>query len=92
MIQKIKLARGQTLTKDNIRSAWHRARSSYDYCRIDMKYGMYIIVAFFKDQTFDVMTNNRSLSLWTDIKLVRNTRGITVLTNMIFRWIREFNR
>lgn len=92
MIQKIKLNQGQILTKDNIRTVLFKARTTYDYCRFDMKYGTYIIVAFFRDNTFDIMTNNRSISLWNDIRYVRTTKGITILTDIIFKWIREYNR
>lgn len=92
MIQKLKLHQGQTLTKNNIREMLNRARVNYDYFRLELKYGNYITIAFFRDNTFDVMTNNRSAALWADIKFVRNTRGLTALTDMVFKWIREYNR
>lgn len=92
MIQKIKLKQGQILTKDNIRTYLNRARNGYDYCRFDMKYGIYITIAFFRDGTHDIMTNSRSLSLWTDIQNIRNQRGVLMIADAVFRWIQVYNR
>ena len=91
MIQKVKLHRGQILTKDNIQQYLTRARNGCDYCRFDMKQGTYILIAFFKDNTYDIMTNNRSLQLWVDIQNVRNLRGLTHLVPYVFRWIQVYN-
>ena len=92
MIQKVKLNQGQILTKRNIEDVLRKARIGYDYCRFDLKYGTYIIIAFFRDNTYDVMTNNRSQSLWTDINYIRRTRGFNALVDIVFKWIREYNR
>lgn len=92
MIQKVKLYQGQTLTKDNIMTYLNRARTGYDYFRIDMKGGMYITITFFRDNSFDIMTNSRNLSLWRDIEYVKRNRGITILGNLVFNWIRDYNR
>lgn len=92
MIQKVKLNRGQILTKDNISSCLTKARNGNDYCRFELKFGMYITIAFFKDNTFDVMTNSRSISLWNDIQNLRKLRGVIIITDYVFRWIQEYNR
>lgn len=92
MIKKIHLNRGQILTKDNILTTLRQARLGYDYCKFQMKYGTYIIVAFFKDNTFQVFTNNRSLQLWNEIQIVIRQRGLLMLADYIFRWIQVYNR
>lgn len=92
MIQKVKLRQGQIITKDNIIEYLNRARTGYDYFRLDMKQGVYITIAFFKDNTFEVMTNSRNLSLWRDIEYVKRTKGTTVLSNLVFKWVQEYNR
>ena len=91
MIQKVKLKQGQTLTKDNIQQYLTRARNGGDYCRFELKHGTYITIAFFKDFTYDIMTNNRSLQLWIDIQNARKLRGITTLVPYVFRWIQLYN-
>ena len=92
MIQKVKLTQGQILTKDNIQTCLIRARNGHDYCRFELKFGMYITIAFFKDNTCDIMTNSRALGLWTDIQNARKARSVTLLTDMVFRWIQVYNR
>lgn len=92
MIQKIKLTPSQVMTKDNIQKALEKARAGYDYCRIDMKFSRYILIAFFKDNTFDVMTNVYQPMLFNEIRNVRMSHGLTMLTNYIFRWIQVYNR
>lgn len=91
MIQKVKLHQGQILTKDNIQQYLTRARNGYDYCRFELKLGTYITVAFFRDNTIDIMTNNRSLQLWNDIQNARRFRGITQLVPYVFRWLKVYN-
>lgn len=92
MIQKVKLTRAQVLTKTNIREYLTRARNGYDYCRFEMKFGTYITVAFFRDNTYDIMTNNRSISLWNEIQSVKRIRSLNTLTDYMFRWIQVYNR
>lgn len=92
MIQKVKLTQGQILTKDNIITHLNRARNGYDYCRFDMKHGTYITIAFFRDGSVDLMTNNRSLSLWTDISNARKLRSTSALADLVFRWIQVYNK
>lgn len=92
MIQKVKLNRGQILTKDNIQQILTKARNGCDYCRIDLKYGTYITVAFFKDMTFDIMTNIRNVALWNEIENVRRQRGVIVIADYVFRWIQVYNK
>lgn len=92
MIQKVKLTQGQILTKDNLKTYLTRAKSGYDYCKISMKYGTYITVAFFRDNSYDIMTNNRSVSLWNEIQSVRRIRSMNTLIDYMFRWIQVYNR
>lgn len=92
MIQKVKLSQGQILTKNNILTYLTRARNGYDYCRFELKYGVYITIAFFRDNSFDIMTNSRQYGLWSDIQNIRRTMGLTTLTDMVFRWIQVYNR
>lgn len=92
MIQKIKLAPHQILTKDNIKTLLYRARAGSDYFRVDMKMGRYVTVAFFKDNTLDIMTNIYQISLWNEIRHIRLTRSMMELTDYIFRWIQVYNR
>ena len=92
MIQKVRLTPSQILTKDNIRNLLYKARAGSDYCRIDMKMGRYITVAFFKDNTLDIMTNIYNISLWNEIRHIRTTRSVVLLTDYIFRWIQVYNR
>jgi len=92
MIQKVKLNQGQILTKDNVSTYLTRARTGYDYCRFEMKLGTYITIAFFRDMSFDIMTNSRTIQLWQDIQIVRNTKSINQLTDYVFNWIHRYNR
>lgn len=92
MIQKVKLNRGQILTKSNVEHVLTKARNGSDYCRFDLKYGTYITVAFFKDMTFDIMTNIRNINLWNEIQSARRQRGIIVIADYLFRWIQVYNK
>lgn len=92
MIQKVKLHRGQILTKTNIEQYLIKARSGCDYCRFELEHDIYITIAFFKDFSYDIMTNHRSIMLWTDIQAARKTRSLSFLVSYIFRWIRQYNR
>lgn len=92
MIQKIKLTPHQVLTNDNIKNILYKARSGYDYCRFDMKMGRYITIAFFKDNSLDIMTNIYQLALWAEIRNARTTKSIVMLANYLFRWIQIYNR
>ena len=92
MIQKVRLNQSQVLTKENIKNLLYKARAGSDYCRIEMKMGRYITIAFFKDNTLDIMTNIYNISLWTELKQVRTNRSLTQLTDYLFRWIQVYNR
>ena len=92
MIQKVRLNPSQVLTKENIKNLLYKARAGSDYCRIEMKMGRYITIAFFKDNTLDIMTNIYNISLWTELKQVRTNRSLTQLTDYLFRWIQVYNR
>lgn len=92
MIQKLKLAPRQVLTKDNVRHSLERARSTYDYCRIYMKNGKYITIAFFRDNSCDIMTNIHNYGLWHEIEFVRRTPVITLIADYVFNWIQRYNR
>lgn len=92
MIQKIKLTQGQILTKNNINDVITRARNGYDYCLFELKYSIYIRIAFFRDNSFDIMTNSRNLSLWQDIESLRRIKSVTALTDALFRWIQVYNK
>lgn len=91
MVQIVKLKQGQTLTENNILQYLTRARNGYDYCRFEFKFGTYITIAFFKDLSYDIMTNSRNLSLWNDIQLLRRQPGITALVPYVCRWIKVYN-
>lgn len=91
-IQKVRLTPSQVLTKDNIKNILYKARAGSDYCRIEMKVGRYITIAFFKDNTLDIMTNIWQLSLHNEIQTIRNTRSVTMLADYVFRWIQVYNR
>lgn len=91
MVQKVKLHQGQTLTVNNIQQYLTRARSGFDYCRFELKMGTYITIAFFRDNSYDIMTNNRSLQLWIEIQEARKYRGINMLAPYVFRWIKVLN-
>ena len=92
MIVKLKLNQGQVLTKEKIRKSLTKAKSTYDYCRIDMKHGIYITIAFFRDNTYDIMTNCRNIGLWNEINNARRLRSVTGLTDYVFSWIQVYNR
>lgn len=91
-IQKVKLNPTQVLTKDNIKTAIYKARSAYDYLRIDMKMGRYITIAFFKDNSIEIATNIWQLSLHNEIQAIRRSNSVTMLADYVFRWIQVYNR
>lgn len=92
MIQKLKLSRSQPLTKTNIQDLLQKARAGNDYCSFQLKFGTYIKIAFFRDNTYDICTNIRNLALWQEINYVRLQRGLPILTDYVFKWIQVYNR
>ena len=91
-IQKIRLTPSQVLTVDNIQKTLYNARAGYDYCRIDMKMGRYIIVAFFRDGKYAISTNIWSMTLFNEMRYAENNISILHLSQRLFKWIQTYNR
>lgn len=92
MIKKVKLLRGQILTKDNILDILKTARSGYDFAKFTFYNNTYISIEFHRDYTVDVMTNSRDLMLWTEIEALRRIMYRPDTTaEFLFRWIRKLN-
>lgn len=92
MIQKIKLHRGQILTKDNINNLLSSARGTYSYAKFTMHNGIYISVFFNKDNTTELSTNSRDMALWTRMEVLRRSSTLAMISDFLFYWIPRLNK
>jgi len=84
LIQKIKLNRGQILTRDNVRNILNRARMTFDYARFDLFNKFYITINFNRDRTITIATNTRDYGIWRQIDFLRTSYTVERLTEFVF--------
>lgn len=92
MIQKLKLHRGQILTKDNISKLLSSARGTFGYAKFTMYNGIYISVYFSKDLSTELVTNSRDISLWNRMEILRRNSTLSMITDFLFYWIQALNK
>lgn len=92
MIQKVRLHRGQILTKENISKLLFSARGTFGYAKFTMYNGIYISVYFSRDMTTEFVTNSRDIALWTRMEVLRRSSTIAMISDFIFYWIQRLNK
>ena len=92
MIQKVKILRGQTLTREKIARILISARSTYDYARFDLWNGKYIVINFTRDNKYEIATNSRDYNIVYDIKVVKATRQFSSLTGFVYKWLPKLSK
>ena len=92
MIQKITLNRGQVLTRNEIAKMLNVARSTFTYAKVTLFDKNYLTITFHRDNTIEIATSSRELSLWNQIKSLRVNYTQTRLVDFMFRWINTQNR
>ena len=92
MIQKISLSKGQILTRNEIAQILNGARSTFTYAKVTLWDKNYLTITFNRDNTIEIATSSRELSLWNQIKSLRTNYTQTRLVDFMFRWINTQNR
>jgi len=92
MIERISLNKGQILTITNIKKMLDSARSSFQYAKFIMHNGIYIIVYYNKDQTFEISTNSRNIQIYQQIVSLKRSYSQNRLCDFIFNWIQILNK
>ena len=93
MIQKIKLNKGQTITRSNIQSILTNAKMSYDYAEFKMDNDRYLTVTFTKDGKYEVATNVREQwQLFYEIKILKQVNSFYALVDFMFKWLNNLNK
>ena len=93
MIQKIKLNRGQTITRSNIQSVLTNAKMSYDYAEFKMGNDRYTTVTFTKDGKYEIATNVREqYQLFYEIKVLKTINSFYALVDFMFKWLNNLNK
>jgi hypothetical protein len=92
MVHKVKLNKGQILTKSNLIDMCNSARATYDYVKIEMYSGLYIFVTFGRNNMMEVSTNSRDLLLYNQMQTLRRTRSIAIIADYLFNWINRYNK
>lgn len=93
MIRKVKLNKGQSMTRSNIQNILADAKMSFDYATFDMDGGRYITVTFTKDGKYEVATNVREQwQLFYEIKILKTINSFYALVDFMFKWLNNLNK
>lgn len=92
MIEKIRLKRGNVLTKDKIYSMLNSARSTWQYAKFYFYNGKYMTVYYSNDRTVDIATNIRDFVLWNKIQVLRTNYSQWRVADFIFNSINKYNK
>lgn len=93
MIQKIKLNKGQIITRNNIQNILANAKMTFDYAEFKMDNDRYITVTFTKDGKYEVATNVREQwQLFYEIKVLKTINSFYALVDFMFKWLNNLNK
>ena len=94
MIKRLKLARGQTINKNELLKYCISARNTHDYIRIQLYNNKYVQVSFHRDQTLSVSHNMTDLSMYYATINMMNRNKIYSTENVVdflINTIRRYN-
>lgn len=92
MIQQKELAKGQTLTVNQIRDILNKSRMTYDYVKFITYKKEYITITFTRDNKYEIATNSRDYNIWYDIKILKTVLNFEGLVKFVFKWINKLNK
>lgn len=87
MIHKVKLGKGEVLTKADLTKMINNARSSYDYFKVTLHNGIYFTIEFNRDNTVEIMTNTRDIAIWNQLRILQANFSQLRAVDQVFDWI-----
>jgi len=87
MVKVVSLKKGQSISKNEIKTSLDYARQTFQYARFNFYNGLYIYIAYNKDQSIEVSSNSRNITLWQQIQSLKRVYTQARIIDFLYRWL-----
>lgn len=92
MINIVNLSKGQIMTKREIERLLNSSRSTFQYCKFNLKDKIHLTINYSKDMKIIVSTNSRDIALYKEIQSLERIYTQQRAIDFFFRWVNKLNK